>query len=97
MLYFVRNYSLRTRHSHIVLAEIVVAKKQKYIKLIFCVYLLTAYSFRTCSIKKKEEGGCGVLNDFAGLRATDWTKIHIPFNIFPGGLTSTENSSCREV
>jgi len=37
-----------------------------------------------------QKNGRGAFNDFAGLRATAWTKIHIPFNIFPGGLASTE-------
>jgi len=37
-----------------------------------------------------QKKGLEKFNVLAVLRATAWTNIHIPFNIFPGGLASTE-------
>ena len=55
------------------------------------VFLLLTVLGRALSKKKKRGGaGRGAFIDFAGLLATSWTKIHIPLNIFPGGLASTE-------
>jgi hypothetical protein len=97
MLYFVKNYSLRTRHSHILLAEIVVAKKQKYTKLIFCLCckgLRTAYSFRTCSIKKRDVGHLMTLRGYMLQPGLKFTSLLISFL---AGLQAQTSSSLREV
>jgi hypothetical protein len=94
MLYFTRNYSLRTGHSHVLLTEIVVTKKQKYKKLIFCVCckgLITAYSFRTCSIKKRNVGHLMTLRGYVlqpGLKFT----FRLIFVSFGAGLQTQRSS-----